>query len=100
MCIWPDRVLGARSRLRNFGHAGSHGELARALLRRVTLLELGEDILERARAPFPVPVRTLDALHLASIIFLNGQGQTVTLATYDRRLLNAARAMNLPLAVL
>ena len=41
-------------------------------------------------------VRTLDALHLASIDFLRRQGQTVELATFDRRMADAARAMGVP----
>lgn len=45
---------------------------------------------------FPVPVRTLDALRLASVDYLHGQGQTIELATYDRRMANAARAMGIP----
>ena len=105
--LWQETVVSSRLlefelwvRLHALGHAGSHGELARALLGRVALLELVEDILERARERFPIPVRTLDALHLASIVFLNDHGQHVTLATYDQRMLSAARALNLPLAVL
>jgi len=47
--------------------------------------------------PFPVPVRTLDGLHLASIEFLRGRRQTVELASYDERLLAAARALHIPL---
>ena len=43
-----------------------------------------------------MPVRTLDALHLASIDYLRQQGQTVELATYDRRMLAAAEAMDIP----
>jgi hypothetical protein len=43
-------------------------------------------------------VRTLDALHLASIEFLRGQGQKVRLASYDERLTAAARRMGIPLA--
>jgi hypothetical protein len=38
-------------------------------------------------------VRTLDALHLASMDFLHKQGQRVTLASYDDRLISAARAL-------
>jgi len=52
----------------------------------------------RALEPFPVPVRTLDALHLASIEFLREQAQTVELATYDRRLITAAKSLRIPLA--
>jgi hypothetical protein len=36
-------------------------------------------------------VRTLDCLHLATIEFIRGQGETVELASYDNRLLAAAR---------
>ena len=68
----------------------SHAEEARALIQRVALIELATPVLERALEPFPVPVRTLDAVHLASIAFLLGHGQTVELASYDDRLVAAA----------
>jgi len=55
-------------------------------------------VLARALEPFPVPVRTLDALHLASIEFLRGHGQKVELASYDESLLAAARRMRIPVA--
>ena len=41
-------------------------------------------------------VRTLDALHLASIEFLRGQRQEVTLASYDLRMLAVARKLGIP----
>ena len=47
----------------------------------------------RAIEPFPVPTRTLDALHLASLDFLLELGQEVRLASYDTRQLAAARAL-------
>ncbi len=47
-----------------------------------------------------MPVRTLDALHLASLEFLRGRGQMVELASYDDRILTAARAMSIPLLAL
>ena len=78
----------------------SHGEEARALIQRVALIELAPPVLERALEPFPAPVRTLDALHLASITFLLGRGQTVELASYDERLVAAARALAVPIATL
>ncbi len=64
---------------------------------RVALIELAPPILARALDPFPVAVRTLDALHLASIEFLRARGQTVDLATYDERLSEAARALGITL---
>jgi hypothetical protein len=67
--------------------------LVRALLGRVALLELSGPVVPRALEPFPVPVRTLDALHLASLEFLKSHGQPVQLASYDERLLTAARRL-------
>ena len=46
--------------------------------------------------PGPVSVRTLDALHLASCDYLRNQGQSITLASYDHRMVAIARAMNIP----
>src|SRR2546422_7704359 len=77
--------------------AGSHGESVRALIGRVALVELAPPVLSRALEPFARPVRTLDALHLASMEFLRTQGQTVELATYDARLAQAARDLKVPL---
>jgi len=66
-------------------------------LERLAILELRPNVLARALEPFPAPVRTLDALHLASIEFLRGQGSAVELASYDERLLTSARAIGIPL---
>jgi predicted nucleic acid-binding protein len=84
-----------RIHARNLG--ASHGEFARQLLGRVSVLELLGEILERVREPFPVRVRTLDALHLASLEFLRRQGVRLALASYDARLLDAAAALDIPL---
>jgi hypothetical protein len=57
-------------------------------------------VLARALEPIPVPLRTLDALHVASIEFLRDRGQAVELASYDERMLAAARALRIPLFTL
>ena len=81
------------------GLANSHGEAARRLVGRVALLELTPRVLARALDAFPGPgpLRTLDALHLASWAYLSDQGQDVKLASYDRRMNAVARAMDVPL---
>jgi predicted nucleic acid-binding protein len=84
------------NRLHAFQRGQSHGDAARALIGRVALIELMPAVLERALEPFPVPVRTLDALHLASLEFLRGRGQRPELATYDDRLAEGARALGIP----
>lgn len=77
--------------------AQSHGEMARALVGRVALLELVSPVLTRALEPFPRPVRTLDALHLASTQFLRERQPGLQLATYDSRQAAAAKAMGIAL---
>jgi len=78
--------------------AASHGEAARRLLERVALLELLPNVLARALEPFPTPVRTLDALHLASMTFLRERDSTLALASCDDRLVASARALDIPIA--
>src|SRR2546428_7643562 len=75
----------------------SRGSETRTLLAGVELIEMIEPVLARALMPFPVAVRTLDALHLSTAEFLRAQGELVELASYDNRLLAAARAMSIPL---
>ena len=90
--------LWNRIHARNLGH--SHGDDVRSLLGRVALIELAPPVLVRASEPFPRPVRTLDAIHLASIEFLLSRGQVVELASYDEQLNGAARGLGIPLAAL
>ena len=77
--------------------ASSRSEAVHAVIARVSLVELAPPVLARALDPFPVPVRTLDGLHLASMEFLRGRGQAVQLASYDHRLVSAAEAMGMPI---
>ena len=86
--------LWNRLHARNLGH--SHGEAAQGLVGRLALLELSPQVLARALGAFPIPLRTLDALHLASLDYLRARRQAVELASYDRRMTAAARAMDIP----
>jgi predicted nucleic acid-binding protein len=102
--IWAETLVSSRlleyevwNRIHARRLERSHGEAARALIARVALIELAPPVLARALEPFPMPVRTLDALHLASIEFLRARGQTVALASFDERLLAGARALRVPL---
>jgi len=102
--IWSEWLVSSRlleyelwNRLHARGLSGSHGDTARQLLARIAMLEMASPILARALDPFPIRVRTLDALHLASIDFLRSHGQKVQLATYDSRQLEAARLLGFQL---
>ena len=68
----------------------SHGAAARQLVDRANLLEMTAEGLGRALLPFAQPLRTLDALHLATLVFLRSRGLSPGLATYDQRLAAAA----------
>jgi predicted nucleic acid-binding protein len=101
--LWAETLVSSRlleyelwTRINARGLSESHGELVRQLLGRVAVLELVGDVLGRARQPFPAPVRTLDALHLASIDFLRDQGIRLVVASYDARLLAGATALGVP----
>ena len=98
--LWQDTIVSSRllehelwTRVNARGLARSHDEQVRGLLGRLAFIELARPVLERALEPFAKPVRTLDALHLASMEFLRRQGQAVRLASYDDRLVAAARQM-------
>src|SRR5262249_1902060 len=102
--LWQEPLISSRlieyeiwTRVHARKLARSHGDEVRALLGRLALIELAPPVLARALEPFPKPVRTLEALHLASMEFLQKHGQTVTLASYDDRLINVARALRFPL---
>ena len=71
-----------------------------ALLSKVDMTELSSLALRRALEPFPVPVRTLDALHLATAVFINTEDDPVQVASYDHRLIAAAQALGLAAAPL
>ena len=88
----------AFTRINTLGFAATHSAAARRIIGRGTLFELSETVLARALEPFPVPVRTLDSLHLATMVFLRANGQSLHLASYDLRFAAAAQALGFPLA--
>lgn len=81
------------SRLYRQQLAEPHVSRAAELIGLPLTLDLSAEVLERARHPFPVPLRTLDALHLASADWLRQEGFAVKFATYDARLREAALVM-------
>lgn len=102
--LWDAPLVASRlleyelwTRLHARDLARSHGDAARMLLSRLAFLELDRAVLYRALEPFAVAVRTLDALHLASITFLRVRGHDVQLATYDARMREAAVEMGVEL---
>ena len=100
--LWQESLIASRlleyelwTRVHGRRLGASHGELVRGLLARVSLVELVGPVVTRATESFPAPVRTLDALHLATAAFLQDQVGTIALASYDSRMLAAARSIGL-----
>lgn len=96
--LWSESLIASRLleyeswvRLQRRGLANSHGDALQAVLERVALLEMIEPIMGAAVEPIDGNPRTLDALHLASMLFLVDEGQRVRLATYDHKLAAIAR---------
>ena len=101
--LWNETLVASRlmeyeiwNRLHVRNLADSHGDTARGLIGRIAMVELSPPVLARALEAFPVPVRTLDALHISSCEYLRSQGQSVELASYDSRMTAAAHAMGIP----
>lgn len=105
--LWQEPLIASRlleyeiwTRIHGRKLSRSHSDEVRTLLAGVAFLELTPPVLARAVEPFPRPVRTLDALHLASIEFLRSRGVPVELASYDDRLVSAARDLRIAVRAL
>jgi uncharacterized protein len=69
------------------------------LLAAVDLVDVSRAVLRRAAEPFPTPLGTLDAIHLATAsLWRESSGDSLTLTTHDRELATAARATGFDVA--
>ena len=107
LLFWEQKLVSSRlleyevwNRLYAYGADRSNQEAAQALLMGIALFEMERSVLARALKPWPVPIRTLDALHLATAEYLHRQGEAIELASYDNRLLTAAAALGIPAAAI
>ena len=102
--LWRETLVSSRllqyeiwTRIHARGLSRTHSDASRDLVGRVALLELAVPVVGRALEPFPVRTRTLDVLHLASLEFLRAQGHKIALASYDDRMLAAAKKLGVPI---
>jgi predicted nucleic acid-binding protein len=66
----------------------------RTFERRCFVLDVTHAVLDRVRRPFPVePIRTLDAIHVATAELLGEPPQLMTIVTRDERVRANARAL-------
>lgn len=76
------------------------GQRLRGLLQRASVgwdrMVISEEVMARAGRPFPVePMRTLDAIHLATALAFTKSSPDLQLLSLDRRLLDNARALGI-----
>jgi predicted nucleic acid-binding protein len=102
--VWQQTLVASRlleyeiwTRVHAMRLGERHAEAVRGVLGRVAFIELLPQVLTRALEPFPSTVRTLDALHLASLLFLKCQGQDVQLLSYDERMCQCASGLGIVL---
>lgn len=71
----------------------------RTFERRCFVLDVDRAVLARVRHPFPIePVRTLDAVHLATVERLDQASRRVTVVTRDARVRENAKAFGFVVA--
>jgi predicted nucleic acid-binding protein len=94
--FWGENLVSSRLleyevwvRLHVYGRAAAAAEVG-ALLTRLALAESRPHVVRRALVPFPRAVRTLDALHLATMDHLRSTESDRVLATYDQRMAEVA----------
>jgi uncharacterized protein len=105
--LWSEELTSSRlleyetwTRIHARKLSRTHGSAAREILARISFVSLSPVVLTRALEPFPVAVRTLDALHLASLAYLRSQRLDIRLASYDERMVAAAERLDIPLVSL
>jgi predicted nucleic acid-binding protein len=83
------RLSGALST----AEAAVRGTAVAAWLEALDLILLRSSVLVRAGEPLPTPLGTLDAIHLSSaLVWRDRTGESITMATHDAALAEAARA--------
>jgi hypothetical protein len=101
--LWREWLVSSRlleyelwNRVHAYRLTITRADNVRATLALVDMIEMTGPVLARALEPFPVPIRTLDGLHLATLDFLRRDaGEAVELASYQPSADSCAGAGNL-----
>lgn len=91
-CLRTMDRLRIRAQLDERAHGHRRAEVIEAL-NTIELVALAPPILDRAGDPFPVSLKTLDAIHLATALALRDQLPGMVFTTHDAALGLAAAAM-------
>lgn len=97
---FASRLADLEVRVRAAGRANQRSSReVEAVLAQMQFVEMSVAVLRLLYTRPPAGVRTLDAIHLATLEHLHQTGHTMPLATYDRRLATAAHAMGFQVIV-
>ena len=95
---WYERMVrdgqGSPGQARAAHREGFDARLVSASVDGVELLDIGDDVIERACA-LTGELKSLDAIHLATATLLDDPRDPITVLTHDARLADAARARGL-----
>lgn len=72
---------------------GDFAEDVEELLSQIQFVEITRESVDLLYSSPPTGVRTLDAIHLATLAYVRRSAEEVSLATYDCRLALAAESM-------
>jgi predicted nucleic acid-binding protein len=98
--LWSERLVSSRllnyeiiNRLHAHNSPATHYSIATEIMGKIEFFELSQQVLARALDPFARSVRTLDGLHLATMNHVRSLAPEVLIASYDKRMLEAALAL-------
>jgi hypothetical protein len=102
--LWKERLVSSRlleyevwNQILARGLAQALGNQTQEMMDLIEFTEMRRSVLSRALEPFPVSLRTLDSLHLASLAHLHTRDRSVVLASYDKRIVAAAESLAIAL---
>jgi uncharacterized protein len=100
--LWGRQLVASRllqfevwNRIHAYGRSEELASEVITFINLVLLIELETEVLARALDPLPGGPRTLDALHLATACFVRDADPEFRFASYDRRMLTCAGALDL-----
>ena len=102
--FWREELVSSRlleyeawNRIHARELAQAKGERAKVLINHINFIEMTPEVLSRALRPFSIVLRTLDSLHVATLAHLYARDQSTALASYDKRMVAAAKSLDIPL---
>jgi hypothetical protein len=102
--FWREELVSSRlleyeawNRIHAREMAQAKGERAKVLINHINFIEMTPEVLSRALRPFSIVLRTLDSMHVATLVHLYASDRSTALASYDKRMVAAAESLDIPI---